>query len=198
MNRMALLLPLALAACGGESLAVDEPASTGADAPVASSGPPPRTALPPSAPATGPGGASSWDGLIQLPGVKALPAEQFVETPGYPGSGFHLGVFHRSDEWERFAAAAGVELGPTDWDRQVVAYVVLDAQTNRLAWKGLSRTGDTAVLAIEWSGIEPYYPDSTPAVLAVIDRAGTRQIRVELTEDRGRGRLLGTIPLAAP
>jgi hypothetical protein len=189
MTRIALLLCLALAACGSDTRDADD-TTPRPDTPVSSEDPEP-VAEPPVA---GPG-ADHWSGLIQLAGVGALPAQQFVGTPGYPGAGFHLGVFRTAAEWQRFAEAAGVTLGPVDWQTQVVAYVVLDAQTNRLDWKGLAQTGDTAVLTIDWIGIEPYYPDSTPAVLAVVDAGEPDQLRVELTEDRGQGTVLGTIAL---
>jgi hypothetical protein len=190
-RQLSLLLALTLAACGGDTREANETIPR-SDTPVSSDdpvGPTPR-------PSTPQDPADHWAGLIKLPGVKALPAhQQYVGTPGYPGSGFHLGVFRNAADWQTFADAAGITLGPVDWDRQVVAYLVLDAQTNKLEWKGLAQTGNTAVLTVDWIGIEPYYTDSTPAVLAVLNRAGLDQLRIELTEDHGQGTVLGTIAL---
>jgi hypothetical protein len=126
-------------------------------------------------------------GLIKLGAIALLPDATFVPTPGYPGKGFKLGLFSDQTAFDQFAAAAGVSAFPAiDWSTQAVVYAVLDAQTNQLAFDGWSvdRSG-TGTLQFRWIGIEPFYVDETPAVLAVVDRADLHAIDFTATEAAG-------------
>lgn len=123
--------------------------------------------------------AEQFSGLINVAGVKALPSPAFVPTKGYPGHGFHLGVFTDADTFDKFAKAAAISSLDVDWDEQMVVYAVLDAQTNALRFASWSATGDTGTLTVIWEGIEPYYVDSTPAVLAVVARDSLASIDIK-------------------
>gem|GEM_PF-5542570 len=153
----------------------DGPAGAPADSP------PPRAT---------PGAIAVLDGLINLAGVGKLPNPVVVAAAGHATDRFHLGVFTGLDQWTAFAAAAGVaDFADVDWTTQMVVYVVLDAQTNELGFKRfeLQRDGH-ATLHIDWLGIEPYYQDSTPAVLALVARGDLD--RISVTAD---GATLGAI-----
>jgi hypothetical protein len=180
------------AACGGSAAS---PTSPSQPPPVADNPDSPADDPAPT-PATGPaayptGGAIAFeDALIKLPAIDTLPTLAALPTPGYPGRGFHMGVFTDPASWARFSAAADIAgFEDIDWREQMVVYVVLDAQTNLLGFDTFDIADDgTATLNIDWIGIEPFYPDSTPAVLTLVDRDGIDAIAV--TSD---GRTLGTI-----
>ncbi len=125
--------------------------------------------------------------LIPMRVLERLPSPTRVETPGYPGRGFRVGVFDAmaggADAWTAFSAEASISGFPEiDWQRQIVAYAVFDGQTNDVALHGFSTDGSTGVLAIDWDGIEPHYEDATPAVIAVIDVANLDTLRFELAD----------------
>ncbi|MBZ0236144.1 MAG: hypothetical protein K8M05_27705, partial [Deltaproteobacteria bacterium] len=120
-----------------------------------------------------PGAASlthAQAGLMKLDGLAALPAGHGVQAhAGYPGKGYHYGVFRNPDELAAFVRVADVAALPeVDWIREVVAYVVLDAQTNALEAPRLTTSGDRATLTVTVDGIEPFYADRTPVALAVV------------------------------
>lgn len=134
-------------------------------------------------------------GLMKLDGLAALPAGHGVQPhAGYPGKGYHYGVFRNPDELAAFLRVADVAALPeVDWIREVVAYVVLDAQTNALDAPRLTAGADRATLTVTVDGIEPFYADRTPFALAVI-RLGTIE---QLTFQLDGGRELGTIPVSS-
>ncbi|HEU5059706.1 MAG TPA: hypothetical protein VFU21_24410 [Kofleriaceae bacterium] len=139
--------------------------------------------------------ASSFQfaGLIPIDALSLLPKGAQRPTPGYPGHGFSMGVIRDSAGWQSFAAAAKLrDLPAIDFSRQMVVFAVLDAQTNALSqpsWQ-LQAAG-RAVFRFEWSGIEPFYVDRTPATLAVVDRAGVKSIAFSTTD----GQDLATVTL---
>jgi hypothetical protein len=119
-------------------------------------------------------------GLIKVDAVKLLApgSVTYSSVSGYPGSGFHFGAFRDAASYDAFATAAGVApFADIDWDAQMVVFAVLDAQTNQLSF--LDWTTDDqgdASLRFDWIGIEPYYTDSTPAVLALVGKANVKTI----------------------
>jgi hypothetical protein len=191
IRMLCLLVTMALAGCGCGA----------ARGPGSDPGPGPgtegeRPAVEPSeAPA---GETASWNGLVPMASIEGLPVS--MPTPGYPGNGFRVGVFDSPDAWQRFATAARVEGFPgreIDWIRQRVAYVILDAQTNSLAFNRLGRDGSSGVIVVDWDGIEPFYEDATPAVLVLVDVRNLEQLRFEVSAAEGESpTVLGTIPVS--
>ena len=102
----------------------------------------------------------------------------YVAVDGYPGSGFHFGAFRDAEAYKKFSAATKTApFSNVDWEKQMVVFAVLDAQTNSLDF--LYWTVDAknvATLQFDWIGIEPYYVDATPAVMALVDRASVKTI----------------------
>lgn len=143
----------------------------------------------------GSGGVTHIDGLIQLAAVKALPAHDTSPSAGYPGRGFHFGAMKTQRDWQTFATAAGITSPlAIDWSKQMVVYLVLDAQTNQLLFERVSidPTGN-ATLQFRWIGIEPYYRSQTPAVMAVVDRAGITKLTFQAVNAR---RAIGVVPVS--
>jgi hypothetical protein len=124
-------------------------------------------------------------GLMKLDALKQLPAGHVqVNASGYPGASFHRGVFQNPDSFRAFADAAGLkEVPKVDWIREVVAFVVLDAQTNKLSVGGLKQDGGTATLSVRWSGIEPFYAGQTPYALAVVRLGQTDRLGFQLVPE---------------
>ena len=51
-------------------------------------------------------------------------------------------------------------------------------------------------MTIDWSGIEPFYMDATPAVLAVVERASVSTVTVKTSSADGeQGKTLGSFSL---
>lgn len=174
MNRFSCLLSLLLAAaCGAaDGAPVDPPATSTPLAAAAAASP--RSPISIISTAT----AFRFAGLVARDAVSSLPKGARRPTPGYPGHGFIMGAFRDRAAWQSFVAAADVrDLPAVDFSRQMVVFAVLDAQTNALSpatWK-LDSAG-RAVFRFEWSGIEPFYVDRTPATLAVVDKGGVNSI----------------------
>jgi hypothetical protein len=126
--------------------------------------------------------------LLPLRALPALPRPGNVRAiSGYPGAQLRVGVVRSARGWRAVAARGGARLAGlrVDWSKQMVVYAVFTGQTNSLSfnrWVG-PRNG-AAKLQIDWSGIEPYYRDATPAVFCVVRRAGVRKITVETTGDQ--------------
>lgn len=116
--------------------------------------------------------AQHRSGLIKLGALARLPkTDTFAATPGYPGKGFHMGTIGDAATLDAVIKAGGWKgFGPIDWGRQRVVYLILDAQTNALEFKSFKVDGSRGTLTVEWSGIEPFYVDATPAVVAVVSR----------------------------
>ena len=133
----------------------------------------------------------SFAGLVSLDAARSLPkGTTTLDVRGYPGSKFHYGAFDSQKKWDAFAkhfvAKGKVNI---DWNKQAIAFVVLDAQTNALGNVKFAKRKQTGVISFEWDGIEPYYLNSTPAVLMVIDRAGLKTLEFR------HHKLLGTVTL---
>ncbi len=167
-------------------------------APAARSAEPPQPdpsasvpATPPTAPDPAPEGrpriTGSFSGLMKLPGLAALPEDHaFVKTPGYPGSGFRHGVFRNPDSLAAFVKAAGLTKVPAvEWNHEVVAFVVLDAQTNALAVGELTAEGDAGILTVRHSLIEPYYEGATPIALAVVRLGKVERLSFRVVPEGG-------------
>lgn len=135
-------------------------------------------------------------GLIKLGALARLPAsDSFVAYPGYPGKGFHMGVINDATTFDAVVKTGGWKnLKPIDWHREMAVYLILDAQTNALDFAGYELDGGKATLRVEWSGIEPFYVDSTPAVIAVVPRANTASgvSSIAFVADRSAGNTGGT------
>jgi hypothetical protein len=137
-------------------------------------------------------------GLIKLGALAKLPAtDHFVAFSGYPGKGFHMGTVRDAATFDAVLKAGGwKDLGPIDWNRQMVVYLILDAQTNALAFKSWTLVGKSkARMTVEWAGIEPFYVDSTPAVIAVVGRGSATLIDFVAAGDSpsGKAHTIGTI-----
>jgi hypothetical protein len=143
---------------------------------------------------------ASRSGLAKLSALARLPGDRVtVDAAGYPGAKFHRGVFVDPDSFLTFAKAADLKDVPkVDWVREVVAYVVLDAQTNELRIAGLKQQeGGAATLSVQWIGIEPFYADRTPFALAVIHVGRTEQLKFEVVRDGGGTVDLGSQPVSS-
>ena len=116
-------------------------------------------------------------GLLKVSALPSLPTPTRARNPYASGSGFHLGVFSNPAQWKACVAAAGQDPFGTaefhiDWTTHMIAFAVLDAQTNRLSFEKW-RVDDkgSATMLLKWNLIEPHYHDSTPAVFVVVPRA---------------------------
>jgi len=109
--------------------------------------------------------------LVPLATMKALPSQKVVRPTSMP-----VGVVTNSRDWAKVSSAAKLKFPAIDWKRQMVVYAVLGAQTNSLSFNKWSVKGTSATLSLNWSGIEPYYFDRTPAVFAVVNRSGIKTI----------------------
>jgi len=122
----------------------------------------------------------SVSGLIGLDAVKTLPADAVrMGVPGYPGSSFHVGAFGDAKAFAAFTKAAkrkDLDKLNVNWKTQTVLYVVFDGQTNSLDLEDFDVRGRTGTLSLRWDGIEPYYSNSTPAVIAVVSRGSLKSI----------------------
>jgi hypothetical protein len=108
-------------------------------------------------------------------------------------------VFQNPDSFKAFADAAGLkEVPQVDWIREVVAFVVLDAQTNKLAVAGLEQDGGTATFSVRWFGIEPFYAGRTPYALAVVRLGMTDRLAFQLVADGSGDKIdLGSVPVSS-
>jgi len=187
MTHLTKLLTLLLLACSG-------PATESAPSPaVAATAPKIAPATPTAAV------AQSRSTLINIASLAKLPkSDKFAAVPGYPGKGFHMGVINDAMTFDALAKAGRLKsFAPIDWHRQMVVYLVLDAQTNSLDFSSWAVDGKgIGTLSVEWSGIEPFYQDATPAVIAVVDRNVANSIN--FVADHGQGakkQMLGSIKL---
>lgn len=142
---------------------------------------------------------ASLSGLVKLGALERLPGDRVqVDAAGYPGARFHRGVFVSPDSFHAFTAAAGMKDVPdVDWSREVVAFVVLDAQTNKLHVAGLRAKGGEVTLSIDWIGIEPFYPQHTPYALAVIHLGKAEKLAFELVSDGRHALDLGSLAVSS-
>jgi hypothetical protein len=136
-------------------------------------------------------------GLIKLGALAKLPpTDSFVAFSGYPGKGFHMGTVHDAATFEAIIKAGGWKnLGPVDWNRQMVVYLIFDAQTNALTFKSWTVVGKSkARMTVDWDGIEPFYVDSTPAVIAVVPRGTATLIEFAAAAESpaGKAHTIGT------
>lgn len=119
-------------------------------------------------------------GLIKLAALKTIATgtATYSAVSGYPGSGFHFGVFSDGQSYTAFATAAGLgSFQNIDWDSQMVVFAILDAQTNDLSFMSWTDNGHgDATLRFDWIGIEPHYTDATPAVLALVSKSSVKTI----------------------
>ena len=135
--------------------------------------------------------ADHVDLLIKLDAVKLIPKNATQsKDPGYPNSKTLVGAFTDEKSFRAVADAAKdaklAALKP-DWEHQMIVYTVFTGQTNSLGFKSF----DKGTMSIEWSGIEPYYADSTPAVFAIVAKDGLKNLNFVTTD----GRKLGTFSL---
>ncbi len=135
-----------------------------------------------------------WDGLIALEGVAQLPAHETIAVDNDPGKAFHVGTITDEEAWAQFASSAGITgLRAIDWEGQVVVFTILDAQTNALSATSWGIEGTTGRFTVEWSGIEPFYADSTPGALAVVERGSLSE--VEFAVSGVEDKVLATVAL---
>jgi len=141
------------------------------------------------APAADDAKPAPWSGLLFKDAVAALAGK--VEKKLGPGP-FACGVIADAAAYDKFLAAlakAPRKAEPhwadwkktIDWKKEAVAYVVLTHQTNRLTYQSCEPCKGGATLAVKWSGIEPFYADSYPAVFTRVPRDGiqTMKFRVD-------------------
>ena len=203
-------LALALVALSGCSGAPSAASSATSNAPVQAPTGTPSTTSSPTAPLASPTPdsdepapaklAHAQAGLMKLDALKQLPAGHItVNAPGYPGASFHRGVFQNPDSFRAFADAAGLkEVPKVEWNHEVVAFVVLDAQTNKLSVGGLKQDGATATFTVEWSGIEPFYAGRTPYALAVVRLGKTERLGFQLVPEGTGGAIdLGSVSVSS-
>ena len=120
-----------------------------------------------------------YDGLVSLAALKLLPEHATQPFRGYSGSKWHHGAFTRAADYDAFRAAAGVKATvDVNWEAEMVAFLIFDAQTNDLSYKGW----EDGAISFVWSGIEPFYSDATPGLLVRVPRAKTRFV-----EEGGQG-----------
>lgn len=138
--------------------------------------------------------AQHKSGLIKLAAVKALPSGVKNPTTGYPGRAFHAGIITDAKTWSTVQAAAGISMMNVDFNRQMVAYVILDAQTNSLGYRSWTVSGSTATLTYDWSGIEPFYRGRTPGVFAIVDRGSIKQVSFQASHKNAKPLGSVTVP----
>jgi len=97
-------------------------------------------------------------------------------------SEFAVGAITDKKTWETFAANAGLPKdGGVDWDRQVVLYVILEENTNRLRFAEWNKPQNgQGELVFFWDGIEPFYKDSYPALVHVVDKANLQSVQFSI------------------
>ena len=109
-----------------------------------------------------------WSGLIDETAVAKLPDVMTTMKPGK----FAFAVIKDEKTFRAFVEAAGmpgkVDWG-IDWDKQALAVVVLQENTNRLKFKDMSARDKGLVLSFQWDLIEPLYKGRNPAVMASFD-----------------------------
>lgn len=64
-----------------------------------------------------------------------------------------------------------------DWKKEVVAYVILNLQTNRLTYASCEPCKGGSTLTVRWSGIEPFYNDAYPAVFTRVPRLELQRMK---------------------
>lgn len=133
--------------------------------------------------------STSWSGLVPKDRVGVLP-NQLKNRDDKSRLSFAMGIGHQAKDFvkflqpnadERQASAYATWLQKVDWNKEVVLYAVLELHTNRLTYKGygVDKSGIT-VLQLQWSGIEPFYRGSYPAVFARIPKADLRRAVISI------------------
>ncbi len=115
--------------------------------------------------------AHQRSGLVPLKTIKALPSQSVVTATTMP-----VGVITDARAWAKVKTAAKLALPKVNFNKQMVVYAVLGAQTNSLSFRSWTVKGNQATLQFHWSGIEPYYFDRTPAVFAIVDRGSIKTV----------------------
>ena len=166
------------------------PAEPGWSLPMAPLPVGPGCSVPKAPPPAGPGcfagpmpstvAAGHWNfgGLVKLAALKALPAHTVAPVAGYGGGAFHLGVITSNQDWQAFAAAAGIARAPALGCSEMVVFAILDAQTNSLSPRAVSADGSSLVFNVDWRGIEPFYVDATPAAIHFVARGAFTDLTV--------------------
>jgi len=131
-----------------------------------------------------------WSGLLFKDTVEVLPNRVEKKLPQGPFVGGFVGDAKSFDRFLEVLGKAKAKPDPfwaewkksVNWEKEVVAFVVLKAQTNRLTFASCEPGKGSATLAVKWSGIEPFYVEAFPAVFVRVERGDNQRIKFRIDD----------------